>query len=152
MTAKLFQTLVVSSALLLSTGCASVVRAGEDSGPDAVERDATVADRSSMPEPDAGPLVEDARVPEDTGVTVDASERDARQSEAGWPTTKGSFCEHPDAGEPFCCRTGGASSEGESSPYFCCLGDPPDIESCRRCTLDPVTRECAPRVADAGAP
>ena len=142
MTAKLFQTLVVSSALLLSTGCAAVVRAGDDGGADASDAAMALADRPSMPEPDASAV-------EDAATAVDASERDARQSEAGWPTTKGSFCEYPDAGEPFCCRTGGGTSEGESSPYFCCLGDPPDIESCRRCTLDPMARTCTPRGAGA---
>lgn len=149
MTAKLFQTLVVSSALLLSTGCASVVRAGEDGGPDAVERDATAADRAAMPEPDASPVIEDASVPEDTGVSVDASEHDARQSEAGWPTTKGSFCEQPEQGPAFCC--GPPRSADDTSGFYCCLGNPADPDNCMRCRLDPETRVCDPNGVDAGA-
>jgi hypothetical protein len=108
MASKLFHSVVVSSSLLLSTGCASVVVAGD---PDA-SMDASTVD-AAQPAVDA------------------ADARDARFREAGWPTTKGAFCEHPEAGPGFCC---GFNLPGDGPGQRCCIPDPFDDERCTPCT------------------
>jgi hypothetical protein len=109
MASKLFHSVVVSSSLLLSTGCASVVVAGD---PDA-SIDASSVDGAS------------------TADAADVLAHDARFREAGWPTTKGSFCEHPEAGPSFCC---GFNVPGDGPGQRCCIPDPFDDERCTPCT------------------
>jgi hypothetical protein len=149
MASKLFQTLVVSSSLLLSSGCAAVVRADEpDAEPDASLADASSSDRAqSAPDasaqPDASAM--DAAV-RDSGALVDASHRDARRREAGWPTTKGSFCEFPEVGPAFCCSTTGNGWEHGTG---CCIPDPDDDQRCVACVIDVEARTCDPNAVDA---
>lgn len=151
MTSKLFQTLVVSSAVLLSTGCGAVVHGSDDAAPDTAtapeasvsERDASALDASAPRDASAGM---DASQPD--VVVVDASQRDARRREAGWPTTKGSFCEYPEVGGAFCCSYTD-SIPGPGPGLRCCIIDPEDDTRCDPCALSNDRQSCDPRALDA---
>ena len=148
MTSKLFQTLVVSSAVLLSTGCGTVVHGADDAAPDAIPmaeasspaRDATARDAMTVDSAtsDASSAMDAAQ---DAAVQVDAAQRDARRREAGWPTTKGSFCEYPEVGAPFCCSYTD-SIPGNGPGPRCCIIDPEDDTRCDPCGLSADRMSC----------
>ena len=151
MTSKLFQTLVFSSAVLLSTGCGAVVHGADDAAPDTASApeaspavpDASALDASAAPDASAGM---DASQPD--AMVVDAAQRDARRREAGWPTTKGSFCEYPEVGASFCCSYTD-SIPGSGPGPRCCIIDPEDDSRCDPCALSDDRQSCDPRALDA---
>lgn len=141
MASRLFQSVVVSSALLLSsgaTGCAASVVMSEDAAPDAPAGDAATGPDASAP--DAVAPTVDAAPAVDAPPAVDASVadalQDARSLEGGWPTTKAFFCVTPESGAAeYCCYHAG------SPPTHCCLPNPGRTE-CDPCTVNAAQTAC----------
>lgn len=134
MSSRLFQTVVVSSTLLLAqTGCGPVIVTADERVPsahpeaadaardDAPAEDAAVSDDAPTP-PDVAPVEPDV-APADASAPTDASAEatcgnDPRLFERGWPTTKGVYCTTDDAGVTVCCR-----GVHEGLPTHCCVSN-----------------------------
>ncbi len=140
MTSRLFQSVVVSSVLLLSSsgvgGCAATVGEGDAATGDAPPADA-VATRDAAPAladaQAADTMAPDAARPD---ASVADALADARSMEAGWPTTKAFYCTTPEDGPAFCCNHEG------SPPTHCCIANVASRECITPCTANAEGTRC----------